>query len=105
MIPDLNNKLYATLTGPAKIIGWCSIDSYKVKLIDGNIKTVHLNKIKKLISRVQAVGITFENEQELGEVHPMPSKIDEVNIWFEWSKFNLFREISKKRDKNIIGEM
>ena len=49
LIPDSNKKLYATQT---RIISQCSTDSYKVKLIDGNIKTVHVNKIRKLMPGV-----------------------------------------------------
>ncbi|XP_035228920.1 uncharacterized protein LOC118201016 [Stegodyphus dumicola] len=72
LIPDSSNKLYARWTGPGKIIKYCPPHSYKVKLSDGKVKHVHVNKIRKYIARVNAVGVIFENEEEFGEIHPTP---------------------------------
>ena len=76
------------MDGTRRRIDRCNIDMYKVKLIDGNIKSIHVNKIGKPTSRIQAVGVIFENEQELGKAHPMPRKIDEMNF-FNLNEVNL----------------
>jgi hypothetical protein len=49
--------------------------SYKVKLPDGNIRHVHVNKIRRFQARVQTVGVIFEDDSEFGEIHPTPNKI------------------------------
>lgn len=48
--------------------------SYKVKLPDGNVRHVHVNKIRKFYIRTKTVGVIFENDVEFGEIHPIPVK-------------------------------
>ena len=60
-----------------------------------------MNKIRKLIHRVQAVGVIFENEQELGEVHSTPKKIDEVNSFDEVNLRHL-EEFQKKEIQTLL---
>lgn len=50
-----------------------------MKLINGNIRNVHVNKIRKFIPKVQAV--ILENEEELEEVHPTPSVNDNTGYF------------------------
>ncbi|GFR30377.1 retrovirus-related Pol polyprotein from transposon 17.6 [Trichonephila clavata] len=73
LIPDSSNKIYARWTGPGEIIQHHPPHSYKVKLPDGTIIHVHVNKIKKYHPRALAVGVIFEDDHEFGEIHPTPN--------------------------------
>ncbi|GFU25664.1 hypothetical protein TNCV_2006051 [Trichonephila clavipes] len=60
LIPDSSNKIYARWTGPGEIIQHHPPHSYKVKLPDGTVRHVHVNKIRKYHPRALAVGVIFE---------------------------------------------
>ncbi|GFT23327.1 hypothetical protein TNCV_2016211 [Trichonephila clavipes] len=73
LIPDSSNKIYARWTGPGEIIQHHPPHSYKVKLPDGTVRHVHVNKIRKYHPRALAVGVIFEGDHEFGEIHPTPN--------------------------------
>ncbi|GFV47000.1 hypothetical protein TNCV_3033971 [Trichonephila clavipes] len=73
LIPDSRNKIYARWTGPVEIIQHHPPHSYKVKLSDGTVRHVHVNKIRKYHPRALAVGVIFEGDHEFGEIHPTPN--------------------------------
>ncbi|GFW06375.1 hypothetical protein TNCV_4774091 [Trichonephila clavipes] len=50
LIPDSSNKIYARWTGAGEIIQHHPPHSYKVKLSDGTVRHVHVNKIRKSTS-------------------------------------------------------
>ncbi|GFX62216.1 hypothetical protein TNCV_3305901 [Trichonephila clavipes] len=73
LIPDSSNKIYARWIGPGEIIQHHPPHSYKVKLSDGTVRHVHVNKIRKSHPRALAVGVIFEGDHEFGEIHPTPN--------------------------------
>ncbi|GFW74102.1 hypothetical protein TNCV_4176481 [Trichonephila clavipes] len=73
LIPDSSNKIYARWTGPGEIIQHHPPHLYKVKLSDGTVRHVHVNKIRKYHPRALAVGVLFEGDHEFGEIHPTPN--------------------------------
>ncbi|GFR23547.1 transposon Ty3-G Gag-Pol polyprotein, partial [Trichonephila clavata] len=73
LIPDSSNKIYARWTGPGEIIQHHPPHSYKVKLPDGTVRHVHVNKIRKYHPRALTVGVIFEDDHEFGEIHPTPN--------------------------------
>ncbi|GFR30634.1 transposon Ty3-I Gag-Pol polyprotein, partial [Trichonephila clavata] len=73
LIPDSSNKIYARGTGPGEIIQHHPPHSYKVKLPDGTVRHVHVNKIRKYHPRALAVGVIFEDDHEFREIHPTPN--------------------------------
>ncbi|GFQ85629.1 retrovirus-related Pol polyprotein from transposon 17.6, partial [Trichonephila clavata] len=73
LIPDSSNKIYARWTGPGEIIQHHPPHSYKVKLPDGTIRHVHVNKIRNYHPRALASGVIFEDDHEFGEIHPTPN--------------------------------
>lgn len=72
-----------------------------MNLINGNIRIVHINKIRKFTPRVQAVGVIFENEGELGEFHPTPNTNDNSN-YFNIEEVDLSHSKNVKR-KGMLG--
>ncbi|GFS60210.1 retrovirus-related Pol polyprotein from transposon 17.6 [Trichonephila clavipes] len=72
-IRDSSNKIYARWTGPGEIFQHHPPHSYKVKLPDGTVRHVHVNKIRKYHPRTLAVGVIFEGDHEFGEIHPTPN--------------------------------
>ncbi|GFS64106.1 retrovirus-related Pol polyprotein from transposon 17.6 [Trichonephila clavipes] len=60
-------------TGPGEIIQHHLPHSYKIKLPDGTVRHVHVNKIRKYHPRALAVGVIFEGDHEFGEIHPTPN--------------------------------
>ncbi|GFU74919.1 retrovirus-related Pol polyprotein from transposon 17.6 [Trichonephila clavipes] len=73
LIPDSTNKIYARWTRPGEIIQHHPLHSCKVKLPDGTVRHVHVNKIRKYHLRALAVGVIFEGDHEIGEIHPTPN--------------------------------
>ncbi|GFW95721.1 retrovirus-related Pol polyprotein from transposon 17.6 [Trichonephila clavipes] len=73
LIPNSSNKIYARWTGPGEIIQHHPPHSYKVKLSDGTVRHVHVNKIRKYHPRALANGVIFEGDHEFGEIHPTPN--------------------------------
>ncbi|GFX83250.1 hypothetical protein TNCV_4988441 [Trichonephila clavipes] len=73
LIPDSSNKIYARWIGPGEIIQHHPPYSYKVKLPDGTVRHVHVNKLRNYHPRALAVGVIFEDDHEFGEIHPTPN--------------------------------
>ncbi|GFU90720.1 hypothetical protein TNCV_4182741 [Trichonephila clavipes] len=73
LIPDSSNKIYARYSVPREIIQHHPPHSYKVKLSDGTVRHVHVNKIRKYHPRALAVGVIFEGDHEFGEIHLTPN--------------------------------
>ncbi|GFX21296.1 transposon Ty3-G Gag-Pol polyprotein [Trichonephila clavipes] len=73
LIPESSNNIYARWTGPGEIIQHHPPHSYKVKLSDGTVRHVHVNKIRKYHPRALVVGVIFEDDHEFGEIHPTPN--------------------------------
>ncbi|GFY34402.1 hypothetical protein TNCV_3978621 [Trichonephila clavipes] len=71
LIPDSSNKIYARWTEPGEIIQHHPPHSYKVKLSDGTVRHVHMNKIRKY--HPIALGVIFEGDHDFGEIHPTPN--------------------------------
>ncbi|GFS99537.1 hypothetical protein TNCV_4534991 [Trichonephila clavipes] len=65
LIPDSSNKIYARWTGPGEIIQHHPPHSYKVKLSNGTVRHVHVNKIRKYHPRALAVGVIFEESLKI----------------------------------------
>ncbi|GFW76660.1 retrovirus-related Pol polyprotein from transposon opus [Trichonephila clavipes] len=63
----------AYLTAAQKQKGLMEITSTRVKLPDGTVRHVHVNKIRKYHPRALAVGVIFEYDHEFGEIHPTPN--------------------------------
>ncbi|GFR18558.1 transposon Ty3-I Gag-Pol polyprotein [Trichonephila clavata] len=73
LIPDFSNKIYARWSGPGEIIQHHPPHSYQVKLPDGTVRHIHVNKTRKYHPRALAVGVIFEDDQEFGKIHPIPN--------------------------------
>ncbi|GBN10114.1 Retrovirus-related Pol polyprotein from transposon 297 [Araneus ventricosus] len=51
---------------------------------DGTSKEVHVNKIRPYISRVQQVGLVFEQDEDFGDLHYAPAdsiRKSQIDIW------------------------
>ena len=77
LFPDSSNKLLTQFQGPGKIHTKLSEYSYLVEMPNGAIRRLHANKIRKYHSRVNSVGIIFEDEECFGSV-PTYSSNDDV---------------------------
>ncbi|GBN85711.1 hypothetical protein AVEN_22818-1 [Araneus ventricosus] len=76
LIPDSSNKLYARWTGPGEIVEHHPPHSYKVRLADGTVRHVYVNKIRKYYPRSLAVGVIFEEDHDFGEINSTPNTSD-----------------------------
>ncbi|GFX60434.1 retrovirus-related Pol polyprotein from transposon 17.6 [Trichonephila clavipes] len=70
---DSSNKIYARWTELGEIIQHHPPHSYKVKLPDGTVRRVHVNKIRKYHPRALAFGVIFEDGHEFGKILPTPN--------------------------------
>ncbi|GFT21297.1 retrovirus-related Pol polyprotein from transposon 17.6 [Trichonephila clavipes] len=72
-IPDSTNKLYARWTGPVKVVKRVKPNSYYLQMAGGNLRLLHVNKIREYRVRVQTVGVTYDIDDEFGEIYETPT--------------------------------
>lgn len=60
--------------GPVTVIEKLRPYSYMIELEDGSRRAVHANKLRSCHTRVTAVGVIFEGDQEFGDVPVIPSR-------------------------------
>ncbi|GFX26527.1 retrovirus-related Pol polyprotein from transposon 17.6 [Trichonephila clavipes] len=74
LIPDSTNKLYARWTGPVKVVKRVKPNSYYLQMAGGNLRLLHVNKIREYRARVQTVGVIYDIDDEFGEIYETPAK-------------------------------
>src|SRR6266496_4939618 len=76
-MPDSTNKLKYSWQGPGIISEKISENSYTIKLPDGSIRHLHANFLRLFKTRIQGVGVIFQDNQEkFGEVSICETGLD-----------------------------
>ena len=75
LIPDDNRKLTARWQGPAIIDRVMSPYSFSVALCDGSKRVLHANRLRKFITRVSALGVIFEDDEDFGDLEMWESVV------------------------------
>ncbi|GFQ83842.1 CCHC-type domain-containing protein [Trichonephila clavata] len=84
LMPSSTHKLLNTWIGPAKVVKLTRPHSCLVRMEDGNTRELHLNKLRPYISRVDHVGIIFDQDTDFDELHYAPTdKENQPNIDIE----------------------
>ena len=99
---DSNSKLYSRWTGLVKIRRKVSKHSYDVELMDGTVRRLHANHLRKFVERVAAVGIVYEADEEFSDLEYipyMPANEEEIDERFK--KLNL-RHLTEQQQKDIL---
>ncbi|GFY28974.1 retrovirus-related Pol polyprotein from transposon opus [Trichonephila clavipes] len=73
LIPDSTNNLYARWTGPVKVVKIVKPNSYYMQMAGGNLRLLHVNKIREYRARVQTVGVIYDIDDEFGEIYETPT--------------------------------
>ncbi|GFU12221.1 retrovirus-related Pol polyprotein from transposon 17.6 [Trichonephila clavipes] len=73
LIPDSTNKLYARWTGPVKVVKKVRPNSYYLQMAGGNLRLLHVNKIREYRARFQTVGVIYDIDDEFGEIYETPT--------------------------------
>ena len=75
LTPDLGSKIYSQWVGPVTIKERVHNDqnSYIVIMQDGSERKFHANKLRMFHARVDSVGVIFDNDNDFGQIHCMPS--------------------------------
>ncbi|GFY32847.1 transposon Tf2-9 polyprotein [Trichonephila clavipes] len=73
LIPDSTNKLYARWTGPVKVVKRVKPNSYYLQMAGGNLRLLHVNKIREYRARVQTVGVIYDIDDEFVEIYETPT--------------------------------
>jgi len=76
LIPDSTNKIMSKWIGPSVITAVVGENSYRIASDNGSVRVLHANKLRPYISRVQAVGIIFEDDEDFGEILCYPAEED-----------------------------
>lgn len=71
---DTVGKLAAKWLGPAKVVSRERPYTYLVDLGDRGRRSVHANKLRPYITRVNVVGVIFEDDKEFGEIPTAPNR-------------------------------
>ncbi|GFX64386.1 retrovirus-related Pol polyprotein from transposon 17.6 [Trichonephila clavipes] len=72
LISNSTNKLYARWKGPVKVVKRVKRNSYCLQMVGGNLRLLHVNKIREYRARVQAVGV-YDIDDEFGEIYEAPT--------------------------------
>ncbi|GFR06320.1 retrovirus-related Pol polyprotein from transposon opus [Trichonephila clavata] len=84
LMPSCTHKLLNTWIGSAKVVKLTRPHSCLVRMEDGNTRELHVNKLRPYISRVDHVGIIFDQDTDFGELHYAPTdKENQPNIDIE----------------------
>ncbi|GFQ91115.1 retrovirus-related Pol polyprotein from transposon opus [Trichonephila clavata] len=84
LMPSSMHKLLNTWIGPAKVVKLNRPHSCLVRMEDGNTRELHVNKLRPYISRVDHVGIIFDQDTDFSELHYAPTdKENQPNIDIE----------------------
>ena len=70
---DSTNKLYARWIGLCNIVEVRAPYSYLIELPYSSVRHVHANRIRPWVTRVNMVGITREDDDDLGDVPYAPT--------------------------------
>ena len=73
LLRDSNFKLYSRWTGPGKIRRKVSEHSYDVELVDGTVRCLHANHLRKYVERIAAVGVVYDADEDFGDLEYLPS--------------------------------
>ncbi|GFR17506.1 retrovirus-related Pol polyprotein from transposon opus [Trichonephila clavata] len=73
LMPSSTHKLLNTWIGPTKVVKLTRPHSCLVRMEDGNTRELHVNKLRPYISRVDHVGIIFDQDTDFGEPHYAPT--------------------------------
>ena len=73
LVPDSTNKLYARWIGPVKVVRRVKPNSYYLQMPEGNLRLLHVNKIREYRARIQTVGIVYDIDEEFGEIYETPT--------------------------------
>ncbi|GFQ95739.1 RT_RNaseH_2 domain-containing protein [Trichonephila clavata] len=84
LMPSSTHKLLNTWLGPAKVVKLTRPYSCVVQMEDGCTRELRVNKLRPYISRVDHVGIIFDQDTDFGELHYAPTdKENQSNIDIE----------------------
>ena len=102
LMSDSNSKLYSRWTGPAKVRKKVSEHSYDVELMDGTVRRLHANHLRKFVERVAAVGIVYETDEEFGDLEYIPSMLaNEEEVDEKFKKLDL-RHLTERQQEDIL---
>ncbi|GFW34083.1 hypothetical protein TNCV_287671 [Trichonephila clavipes] len=73
LMPSSTHKLLNTWIGPAKVVALTRPHSCLVQMEDGSTRELHINKLRPYISRVDHVGVIFDQDSDFGELHYVPT--------------------------------
>ena len=97
LLPSSTNKLVSSWQGPATVVAVVSTHSYRVALDNGAVRTLHANDLRKYISRVNSVGVVFQDDEDFGHIEPCP--VDPTDFEVELGKVDLSHlPVDEKRD-------
>ncbi|GFW57912.1 hypothetical protein TNCV_1418591 [Trichonephila clavipes] len=101
LIPDSTNKLYARWTGPVKVVKRVKPNSCYLQMAGGNLRLLHVNKIREYRARVQTVGVIYDIVDEFVEEHVIKLKNEEETIISKTYKIpeNLKRKVDVQIDE------
>ncbi|GFS47624.1 retrovirus-related Pol polyprotein from transposon 297 [Trichonephila clavipes] len=61
------------MTGPVKVVKRVKPNSYYLQMAGGNLRLLHVNKIREYRARVQTVGVIYDIDDEFGEIYETPA--------------------------------
>ncbi len=89
LIPDSSHKIISQWHGPAVVTAILSPNIYRVASDNGSVRTLHANDLRLYISRVNSIGVIFENDSDMGEINFCPIKNDVPDSVAEIKKLDL----------------
>ncbi|GFW39902.1 retrovirus-related Pol polyprotein from transposon 17.6 [Trichonephila clavipes] len=73
LLPSYTHKLLNTWIGPDKVVALTRPHSCLVQMEDGSTRELQISKPRPYISRVDYVGVVFDQDSDFGELHYVPT--------------------------------
>ena len=72
LLPSSTNKLVSEWIGPATVVGIVSNYGYRIALNTGAIRILHANNLRKFVTRINAVGVIYDEDKDFGSIECCP---------------------------------
>jgi Reverse transcriptase (RNA-dependent DNA polymerase)/RNase H-like domain found in reverse transcriptase len=95
------NTMKSQWKGPAVITAIVSDNSYLVTQENGSSRVIHANDLRKFHSRVDAIGIIFDNDEDFGRIETYPTYTPTTNT-NKFKDLTLPDHLSIKQKQELI---
>ncbi|CAL1264136.1 unnamed protein product [Larinioides sclopetarius] len=90
--------------GPVEVVRRVKPNSYYLRMPEGNLRLLHVNKMREYKARIQTVGVVYDTDEEFGEIYETPklSIAERNDEALERVNGEYLTEIQQKQLKDLL---